>query len=51
MAGNFSWVSTVAFSFDLTWLVLAIGIPHHGPRADFGSHDGDKPKKNIFFGL
>ena len=26
--------STVAFSFDPTWLVLAVGTLNHGPRAE-----------------
>ena len=27
--------STVAFSFDLTWLILVVGTPHHEQKAEF----------------
>ena len=29
------WESIVVFSFDPTWLVLAIGTPHHGLKVEF----------------
>ena len=40
--------STVAFSFDQTWLVFAVETPNHGQELDFGSYVGDRPK-NFFF--
>ena len=35
MTGTFLKDSTIAFSFNLTWLILVVGTPHHGLKVEF----------------
>ena len=35
MARPFLGESTIAFSFDSTWLFLVVGTSHHEPKAEF----------------
>ena len=43
--------SIVAFSFDLTWLIPAVGTPHHRSKAEFWVSRWEISLEEYFLGL